>query len=138
MGRFRAGSSESDRYQDIASYIVISHCHALITAPAPIGCVEERALEECVRFLESCVDGCVTRHPLSRFYTFDEQVITLSQPDSCSRFRFDSKPFAFSFTSQWNRIVSPFILFLRVKPSFSDVSEVQLIDCYTLEAFGSI
>ena len=71
------GSAESDRYQDIASYIVISHCHSLVTASGPIRCLEEGALEECIRFLESCVDNPVTRHPLSRFYAFEEQVHSL-------------------------------------------------------------
>ena len=68
------GAADSDRYQDIASYIVISHCHSLVTASgAPIRCLEEKALEECVCFLESCVDNPLTRHPLSRFYTFEKE-----------------------------------------------------------------
>ena len=72
------GSADSDRYQDIASYIVISHCHSLVTAGCvPVRCLEERALEECIRFMESCVDGCITRHPLSRFYTFEEELHSL-------------------------------------------------------------
>ena len=73
------GSADSDRYQDIASYIVVSHCHSLVTAcGGPIvRCLDERALEECIRFLESCVDGPLTRHPLSRFYTFEDEVHSL-------------------------------------------------------------
>ncbi len=72
------GAADSDRYQDIASYIVISHCHSLVTAcGAPVRCLEEKALEECIRFLESCVENPLTRHPLSRFYTFEEEVHSL-------------------------------------------------------------
>ena len=66
------GSTDSDRYQDIASYIVIGHCHALITTCGPVRCLEERALEECVRFLESCLDSPLTRHPLARFYSSEQ------------------------------------------------------------------
>ena len=73
------GSADSDRYQDIASYIVVSHCHSLVTScGGPIvRCLDERALEECIRFLESCIDGPLTRHPLSRFYTFEDEVHSL-------------------------------------------------------------
>ena len=95
------GSADSDRYQDIASYIVISHCHSLVTTCGPpVHCLEERAYEECVRFLESCVDSCLTRHPLSRFYTFEEEqhslwdvVFSTTVPDLSSAFRYVSDCF---------------------------------------------
>jgi hypothetical protein len=74
-------SSGSGRQRSLSRYCLLfchQSDHSLVTScGAPVHCFKKKAIEEYIRFLESCVENPLTRHPLFRFYTFEEEVRSL-------------------------------------------------------------